>query len=159
MVDTMIYYNITIFPFHNFFVTYLVLCWCVLQTGFELTGLVIILIPWVCVTTSGEVYSSWVPIHTLGFFRLFVLSWVWHLFTALLYFWTNDFRLTDDGRLFPSLYLLWETTEEAVDAVMHVMYEPSIITFLTHNHTYMLPTMSKIFSFFGRNYKIIFLIL
>ena len=29
-----------------------------------------------CVVTTGEVYSSLAPIHTLGFSRLFLLSWV-----------------------------------------------------------------------------------
>ena len=31
--------------------------------------------------------------------------WVWHLFPALLCLWTNDFKLTKDGRILPSFYL------------------------------------------------------
>ena len=60
-----------------------------------------------CVTTAGEVYSFREHIYTPGFTRVSVLSWVWHLFPALLCLWTNDFRLTDERRvdLFPSLYI------------------------------------------------------
>ena len=59
-----------------------------------------------CVATSAEVYSSRASIHKLGFSRASVLSWVRHPFQALLCIWTNDSRLTDGGRLFPSLYFL-----------------------------------------------------
>ena len=92
MVDTMIYCNNTILPAHNLIkikcqiyveinigilirlprsqvLCDVVLCVCVTYTGFDLTGY-----DWLyswfhdgCVTTAGEVYSSRVPIHTIGF--------------------------------------------------------------------------------------------
>ena len=80
---------------------------CVTYTGFDLTEYDWLYV-WFhggCVATSGEVYSFRAPIHTHGFSRVSVLSWVRHLFPALSWLWTNDIWLTDDGRLFPSLYL------------------------------------------------------
>ena len=57
-------------------------------------------------TKIGEVYASWAPIHTLGFspsIRVFLSD----IYSRLCYcLWTNNFRLTDNGRLFSSLYLV-----------------------------------------------------
>ena len=54
------------------------------------------------VATVVEVYSCRTPIHKT---QVSVLFWVWHLFPILLCQWTKDFRLTNGGRLLPSLYL------------------------------------------------------
>ena len=83
------------------FVCDLILCWCVLHTP-DLTP------PDMTGYTLDSVAGAWpqkvkftLPEH------LFILgfSWVCCLECALSWLWTNGFRLTDDGRLFPSLYL------------------------------------------------------
>ena len=74
-------------------------------TGFDLEHriwLVILLIPWRACGHSA--YSPREPFHIQGFSRVSVLSRVKHLFPALICIWTNDFRSTGGGRLFPSLY-------------------------------------------------------
>ena len=57
--------------------------------------------------TAGEVYFSRAPIHTLGFSR------VRHLFPVLL--WTNDFRLSGEGRLLPTDTCM----EISIDKILH----------------------------------------
>ena len=94
-----------------------VLCWCVLHTPY-IIWLVILLNPQRIWATTSEVDSFRATIHTLGFSRVSVLSWVWHLFPALLSLWTDGFRLTDDGRLFPSLYF---STQECFTNI-HVVF-------------------------------------
>ena len=56
--------------------------------------------------TADEVESSRAYIRTLGFFQgiRVVLTFI-SGFVVLI--WTNYFKLTDDGRLFPSLYFFW----------------------------------------------------
>ena len=67
------------------------------------------LYPWFhsgCVATAVEVYSSLAPHHTLGFSLVCVLSFKSVTFIPGFVnkcLWINDFWLTDDGRLFPSL--------------------------------------------------------
>ena len=68
----------------------LLMCITYMYTGFDLTGH-----DWLYswfhggyVATAGEVYSSCALFHTLGFSRLSVLSWLWHLFPTLLCLWT-----------------------------------------------------------------------
>ena len=74
MVDTKNYNNIfilhlTVFMWHNSLLT------CVAYT-FRFHG--------GSVVKTGEVYSSRALIHTLGFYQVFVLSWVSNIFPVLL---------------------------------------------------------------------------
>ena len=111
MVHTMICYIIIHrTPLSHFCMWPSPLLMCVTYTGFDPTGYDL-LYSWFhggCVATVGEVYPSRTPILTLVFSRVFVLSWVhvYHLFTALSWLWTYDIWLTDDGRLFSSLYII-----------------------------------------------------
>ena len=59
-------------------------------------------IPRWCVATAGEVYSSQAPTHTF-FARIRVVLDVAFI-PFVICSRTNDFRLTNDGRLFSSLY-------------------------------------------------------
>ena len=53
-----------------------------------------------CVATAGEMFSYRVPVNTLGFSRVSVL-FIFIFIPVLLLFWTNNFGLSDDGRLYP----------------------------------------------------------
>ena len=75
----------------------LVPCWCALYTP-DMTGYTL---DSTAVTWLQQVTLTRAFINTLGFSRVSVLSWMWHLFQALLFLWTNHgFRFTEGGRLF-----------------------------------------------------------
>ena len=104
MVDTMMYYNITIFPF----LCELVLCSCLLHTpdltSHKLSGY-----------TLDYTAGAW-P-HEGKFTLLGTYSHTWVLpsvrvalsvtfILGLLYLWTYDLILTDGKRLIPSLHIV-----------------------------------------------------
>ena len=83
----------------------LVLCWCV-YTGFDFNGY-----DWLySLLRRVRGHSRWNLLppgtysHTCVSPSVLVVSNA-TLIPGLLCLWTNDYRLTDDGRLFPSLYL------------------------------------------------------
>ena len=51
------------------------------------------------------------PIHTLGFSGVPVLSWVQHLFPALVCIWTYNSSLTDDGFFLPYTKIIFHKTQ------------------------------------------------
>ena len=105
MVGTMIYYNTPL----SQFLCDLVICWCVIyihRIWPHRIWLVILLIPR---RVRGHSRRG------LLFPGIYSYTWVFPsvsvvlsvtLFSALSCLWTDDFRLLDDGRLFPSLYFL-----------------------------------------------------
>ena len=98
MVDTMIWYNIKILPFH-IFVRPSPLLMCVTYPGLDPTGY-----DWLyswfhgeCVATAGAVYSSYAPITTL-FPSVRVVFSVTFIPGFVMEMDYNDIWLTDDGR-------------------------------------------------------------
>ena len=128
---TSIQWSITTLQYFTFtvFVWSIPLLICVTYTGFDITEydwllhVYILLIPgWVrghrrlSLLFPGTYSHIWV-------FPTVRVSWLWHLFPALLCLWTNDFRLTDCRRLFPSLYFLSQIFLK-LDIAKHKIWSP-----------------------------------
>ena len=75
-----------------------------------------------CVAKPSEVYSSWAPMHILGFFSEFPCCLECNIYTHLAFLrkWTNDSRLTDNGWLFPSLSFMERSTCTSICLIVEI---------------------------------------